>query len=89
MDRCPYLSVTIIHYKTNRHRIGHTAFSVAHRLNKSLRPVVMANIKTKNLPGKTALITGGSKGIGFGVAEAMVAQGMKLAVTSRHQEAAD
>ncbi|NBC08589.1 MAG: SDR family oxidoreductase, partial [Bacteroidetes bacterium] len=41
------------------------------------------------LQGKTAFITGGSKGIGLGVAEAMVEQGMKVAVTSRRQEAAD
>jgi len=41
------------------------------------------------LQGKTAFITGGSKGIGLGVAEAMVKQGMKVAVTSRRQEAAD
>jgi 3-oxoacyl-[acyl-carrier protein] reductase len=41
------------------------------------------------LTGKTALITGGSKGIGLGIAEAMVAHGMNVAVTSRHQSAAD
>lgn len=41
------------------------------------------------LNGKVALITGGSKGIGLGVAEAMVEQGMHVAVTSRHQKAAD
>ena len=41
------------------------------------------------LNGKTALITGGSKGIGLGVAEAMVRYGMHVAVTSRTQEAAD
>jgi len=41
------------------------------------------------LNGKVALITGGSKGIGLGIAEAMVEQGMHVAVTSRHQKAAD
>lgn len=41
------------------------------------------------LQGKTAFITGGSKGIGLGIAEAMVKHGMKVAVTSRRQEAAD
>ncbi|MCI4649805.1 MULTISPECIES: SDR family oxidoreductase [Phaeodactylibacter] len=41
------------------------------------------------LNGKTALITGGSKGIGLGVAEAMVKNGMHVAVTSREQTAAD
>jgi len=37
-----------------------------------------------NLKGKTALITGGSKGIGLGIAEAMARQHMKVAITSRH-----
>lgn len=41
------------------------------------------------LTGKTALITGGSKGIGLGIAEALIEQGMKVAVTSRNQSAAD
>jgi len=38
---------------------------------------------------KTALITGGSKGIGFGVAEALVKDGIYVAVTSRSQKSAD
>ncbi len=42
-----------------------------------------------NLHGKTALITGGSKGIGYGIAESMLKEGMNVAITSRHQEAAD
>ena len=43
----------------------------------------------KNLTGKTALITGGSKGIGYAVAESLLKEGMKVAITSRNQEAAD
>lgn len=43
----------------------------------------------QNLNNKVALITGGSKGIGLGIAEAMVREGMKVAVTSRSQAAAD
>ena len=43
----------------------------------------------QKLEGKTALITGGSKGIGYGIAAALVAEGMHVAVTSRSQEAAD
>jgi len=42
-----------------------------------------------NLQGKTALITGGSKGIGYGIAESMLREGMNVAITSRHQESAD
>ena len=42
-----------------------------------------------NLQGKTALITGGSKGICFGIAESMLKEGMNVAITSRTQEAAD
>lgn len=38
---------------------------------------------------KTALITGGSKGIGYGVAEALIKDGIKVAVTSRTQVSAD
>ena len=42
---------------------------------------------------KTALVTGGSKGIGLGIAKAMAKERMKVAVTSRHlaeaEEAAD
>lgn len=38
---------------------------------------------------KTALITGGSKGIGYGVAEVLINQGIRVAVTSRSQESAD
>lgn len=41
------------------------------------------------LDGKTALITGGSKGIGYGIAEVLMRQNMKVAVTSRSQKAAD
>jgi len=43
----------------------------------------------QNLENKTALITGGSKGIGFGIAAALMAQGMNVAITSRSQKSAD
>ncbi len=43
----------------------------------------------KKLTGKTALITGGSKGIGYSIAESLLKEGMKVAITSRSQEAAN
>lgn len=41
------------------------------------------------LKGKVALITGGSKGIGYGIAEKLLAQGIHVAITSRSQKSAD
>ena len=38
---------------------------------------------------KTALITGGSKGIGYGVAEVLIKQGVQVAITSRSAAAAE
>ena len=37
---------------------------------------------------KTALITGGSKGIGLGIAESLVGEGYRVAITSRNLKAA-
>ena len=39
-----------------------------------------------DIQGKTALITGGSKGIGYGVAEALVKEGMNVVITSRTKD---
>ncbi|HUR35299.1 MAG TPA: SDR family oxidoreductase [Vicinamibacterales bacterium] len=39
----------------------------------------------KELRGQVAFITGGSRGIGFGIAQALVSQGMKVAITSRSE----
>jgi NAD(P)-dependent dehydrogenase (short-subunit alcohol dehydrogenase family) len=41
------------------------------------------------LNNKTALITGGSKGIGYGIAEALMRENMKVVITSRTKKAAD
>lgn len=38
---------------------------------------------------RTALITGGSKGIGYGIAESLIRDGVRVAITSRSQENAD
>jgi len=39
--------------------------------------------------GRVAFITGGSKGIGYGIAEALIRDGIKVAFTSRSQKNAD
>ncbi|HEY0040000.1 MAG TPA: SDR family oxidoreductase [Flavisolibacter sp.] len=41
------------------------------------------------LTNKVAYITGGSKGIGFGIAQALVAQGMKVAISGRNLQAVE
>ncbi|MCV9386064.1 SDR family oxidoreductase [Reichenbachiella ulvae] len=43
----------------------------------------------REINNKTALITGGTKGIGYGIAEAMLKAGMKVAITGRNQEGVD
>ena len=43
----------------------------------------------RDIKGKVAFITGGSKGIGYGVAQTLLAEGMNVAVTSRSQRAAE
>ena len=42
-----------------------------------------------DLNGRTAIVTGASRGIGLAIAEALVADGANVVLTSRHQEAAD
>ena len=42
----------------------------------------------KLLKGKAALITGGSKGIGFGIAKALLHEGVNVAITSRNESSA-
>jgi len=39
-----------------------------------------------HLKQKTAFITGGTKGIGFGIAQALLAQGVSVAITGRDQD---
>ncbi len=42
----------------------------------------------KTLENKVAYITGGSKGIGYGIAQTLLQHGMKVAITSRNLDAA-
>lgn len=42
-----------------------------------------------SLKQKTALVTGGSKGIGYATAEALIKEGVNVALTARTQSAAD
>ncbi|MEV7319554.1 SDR family oxidoreductase [Streptomyces sp. NPDC093970] len=39
------------------------------------------------LSGKVAIVTGASRGIGYGVAEALIARGDRVAITGRNEEA--
>lgn len=40
----------------------------------------------ENLKAKVALVTGGSKGIGYGIAQALANKGLKVAITGRNKE---
>ena len=41
------------------------------------------------LTGKTAIVTGASRGIGLAIAERLVAEGARVVITARKQEALD
>lgn len=43
----------------------------------------------RRLDGKTAIVTGGSRGIGLGIAHRLVAEGARVLITGRKQESLD
>jgi len=50
----------------------------------------MTGLKLFDLTGRTAIVTGGSKGLGFSMASALASAGADVVIVSRHQtEAAD
>jgi 3-oxoacyl-[acyl-carrier protein] reductase len=53
--------------------------------NKSIN----SNYRMTSIKGKIILVTGGSKGIGFGVAQTLLEEGAKVAITSRTQASAN
>lgn len=58
----------------------------AFKLNNNTSPNVLTNMNA--LENKVAYITGGSKGIGYGIAQTLLQAGMRVAITSRKLEAA-
>ncbi|MGW7819711.1 SDR family oxidoreductase [Streptomyces puniciscabiei] len=47
----------------------------------------MTSAELPELSGKVALVTGASRGIGYGVAEALVARGDRVCITGRNEDA--
>lgn len=59
---------------------------------QSLLILISAGVKpclyreSMKLKGKAAIVTGGTKGIGRGIAEALVREGVNVCISSRHEE---
>ena len=76
-------------------RSGDTALDLFHRAKKqSIAPsasqqveTLPAHSKNMDLTNKTAIVTGGTKGIGRAIADALLAQGVSVCVSARHVDA--
>ncbi|WP_030664493.1 SDR family oxidoreductase [Streptomyces cellulosae] len=47
----------------------------------------MTSVELPELSGKVALVTGASRGIGYGVAQALIARGDRVCITGRNEDA--
>lgn len=61
---------------------------VGYAFAKAIVNLLQNKMKMSQLKDKVALITGGTKGIGYGIAEALLNKGMKVAITGRSKESA-
>ena len=71
-----------------RERVRERAAEFAGAENGDVRhpwAIVMAAMK-KELRGQVALVTGGSRGIGFAIARALAAEGLHVAITGRNEK---
>src|ERR1700736_6513905 len=50
-----------------------------------LLPLSLEDVAVKNLRDKTAFITGGTSGIGLGIAKVLAEEGMRVVITYRGQ----
>lgn len=56
------------------------------RTKTVLKPIIVVKEQTDLLSGKIALVTGGSSGIGFAIAKAMVEAGAKVYIIGRNED---